>query len=263
MPTSYNTNNIEQILNDIQNLQDIEKKLFNSLDDNTLLTTDQQEKIINKINLISEMRLNLYRTLGGLNKIYQNVIINSKNISEQQKQAIHLVESQLNDSKRKLEFLENEKNNKIRLVQINDYYGQKYSEHASLMKYIIYMLIPIIIICFLYNIGLLPSFLFYLLLIVISTIGSIYIIYKLVSIWNRDNMNYQEYDWNFNSKAAPTPKDLGGTGNPWDSPDMNIGTCIGNSCCSPGTIYDDTINKCITTTTNTKTQQNKVVPSNY
>ena len=138
MPTSYNTNNIEQILNDIQNLQDIEKKLFNSLDDNTLLTTEQQEKIINKINLISEMRLNLYRTLGGLNKIYQNVVINSKNISEQQKQAIHLVESQLNDSKRKLEFLENEKNNKIRLVQINDYYGQKYSEHASLMKYIIY-----------------------------------------------------------------------------------------------------------------------------
>lgn len=238
-------NNIEQLLNDIQNLQDLEQKLFNSLDSNTLLTTEQQKKIIDKINKLSEMRLNLYKTLGGVNQFYQNVLTNAREISDQQKQAVRVVEKQLNDSKKKLEFLEGEKNNKIRLVQINDYYGQKYSEHATLMKYIIYMLIPIIVLCFIYNTGILPSFVFYILLIIISVFGSLYIVFKLMSIWNRDNMNYQEYNWNFNKKAAPGAKDSGNIDNPWLLPNVNIGTCIGNSCCSPGTLYDRTINKCV------------------
>ena len=191
------------------------------------------------------MRLNLYKTLGGVNQFYQNVLSNAREISDQQKQAVRVVEKQLNDSKRKLQFLEGEKNNKIRLVQINDYYGQKYSEHATLMKYIIYMLVPIIILCFLFNAGILPSFIFYILLIFISVIGSIYIVFKLISIWNRDNMNYQAYNWNFNTKAAPGTKDSGKIDNPWLLPNINIGTCIGISCCSPGTLYDRTINKCI------------------
>lgn len=244
MPSQYNIDNLEKLLNDIQSLQETEQKLFNSLDANTLLTREQQDKILNKINLISEMRLNLYRTLGGVNNVYQSALNNSKDVYNQQKQAVRVVEKQLNDNKKKLAFLEKEKNNKIRLIQINDYFGQKYNEHASLMKYIIYMLIPIIIVCFIYNLGLLPTFLFYALIIVISVIGSLYIVFKFISIWNRDNMNYQAYDWNFNLNKAPRADDSN-ISYPWDLPDVNLGLCIGNSCCSPGTIYDTNINQCI------------------
>lgn len=245
MTDLYNTKNIEKILNDIQSLQDTEQKLFNSLESNTLLTTKQQKKIVDQINKISEMRLNLYKTLGGVNQFYQNILYNAKNVSNQQKQVIRVVENQLNESKKKLNYLKKEQNNKIRLIQINDYYGQKYSEHASLMKYIIYMLLPIIILCFLYNFGLLPSSLFYILIVIISVVGSIYIITKLVSIWNRDNMNYQAYNWTFNKKGAPSTTNKSFSGNPWLSSNFNLGTCIGNACCSPGTLYDTTVNKCI------------------
>ena len=41
--------NNEQILNDIQSLQDIEKKLFSSLDLNSNLSTQQQKDILQKI----------------------------------------------------------------------------------------------------------------------------------------------------------------------------------------------------------------------
>jgi len=59
-------------------------------------------------------------------------------------------------------------------------------------------------------------------------------------------MNYQEYDWSFNKKAAPSVNDSASNKNdPWSSPNVNIGTCIGNSCCSPGTIYDEKIYKCV------------------
>jgi len=248
MSNLYNTKNIEQLLNDIQSLQETEQKLFNSLELNAFLTTEQQKKIIDQISKISDMRLNLYKTLGGVNQFYQNILSNSQTVSNQQEQAIQVVENQLNESKKKLNYLKTEKNNKIRLIQINDYYGQKYSEHATLMKYIIYMLIPIIILCLLhYNLGLLPSFLFYILIVIIAIIGSIYIINKMVSIWNRDNMNYQAYDWNFNAKGTPSIKDGASSDSPWFSSNLNLGTCIGEVCCSPGTLYDTTINKCILT----------------
>ena len=238
--------NNEQLLNDIQNLQHIEQNLFSSIDTDPNLTPDEQEKILNKINSISKMRINLYKTLGKINNFYEDALHNSQITLQQQKTAIQLVENQLNNSKQKLNFLETENNNKIRLIEINDYYEQKYAEHSSLMKYIILMLIPIIIVSLFYNAGLLSNRVFYFLIIFISLIGSVFIVYRLLSIWSHDNMNYQEYDWSFNKKAAPSVNDSASNKNdPWSSPNVNIGTCIGNSCCSPGTIYDETIHKCV------------------
>ena len=37
-------------------------------------------------------------------------------------------------AKDKLEILEAERNNKLRLVQINTYYGERYAEHTDIMK---------------------------------------------------------------------------------------------------------------------------------
>ena len=238
---SSNNDKNEQLLNDIQTLQNIEEKLFISLDSDPSLTSEQQEKIIGKINLISQMRMNLYKTLGGVNQFFQDALTNTESVLNQQKMAIKLVEDNLNNSKKKLQELELQKNNKIRLIEINDYYGEKYDEHTTLMKYVIYTLIPIIIISILFNIGILPSFLFYLLLVIVTTIGSVFIIYRMMSIWNRDNMYYQNFAWGFNSKNAP-PADSENSSNPWSLPE---GTCIGDLCCSPGTVYDNTINKCV------------------
>ena len=53
--TTDSQENSSQILNDIQSLQTIEQQLFNSLEENTGLTTDQQKKIVEKINNISKI----------------------------------------------------------------------------------------------------------------------------------------------------------------------------------------------------------------
>lgn len=257
MPSTSNTENTnEEILNDIQSLQSIEQDLINSLDANHSLTTQQQEQIINKINSISQMRINLYETLGEISGLYKNALINSQGTLSEQSHVIDIVEKQLNQSKQKLQFLESEKNNKIRLIEINDYYGQKYSEHSSLMKYIIFMMIPIIIISFLFNKGLLPKSIFYILLVIISIIGSVFIIYRLLSIWNRDNMNYQEYSWSFNVKNAPSViNNSDSNKDPWSSNNSSIGTCIGDNCCASGMTFDKNTNQCVSScsSTNSKT----------
>lgn len=238
--------NNEQILNDIQSLQQMEQQLFSNLESNPNLSTEQQEQIIEKMNQLSNMRVNLYQTLSGVNNYFQNALNNSIGSLQEQVIAIGIVENELNNSKTRLEVLEQEKNNKIRLVEINSYFGDKYAEHSQLMKIVIFTLIPVIILALLNNKGILPNMIYYILLVIVSIIGAVFFWYRFGSIIMRDNMNYQEYKWHFNPNAAPTGSS--NTTDPW-SGGVNLGTCIGDACCSDGLKYDNNLNKCVDTTT--------------
>jgi hypothetical protein len=233
----------------------MEQDLFSSLETNTNLTPQQQEKIIEKMNQITNMRINLYQTLSGVNNFYDTALKSSAGTLKEQTNAIGIVESELNKSKKRLQLLEVEKNNKIRLVEINDYYGDKYAEHSQLMKIIIFTLVPIIILAFLNNKGILPNTIYNILIIIISFIGAYFMWKRYSSIIMRDNMNYQEYDFYFDPKRAP--KTSGSSNNdPWLS--LKIpGSCVGEYCCSDGQTYDTELNQCIGTsnvTTSTTTE---------
>ena len=242
--------NNEQLLNDIQSLQQMEQQIFNNLESNPNLTADEQQTLIDKMNKLSNMRINLYKTLSGVNNYFENALNTSIGSLKEQAVAITIVETELNSAKKRLQLLEEEKNNKIRLVEINTYYGEKYEEHAGLMKIIIFTLIPVIIFTVLHTKGLLPTTIYYLLLIVISFIGGYYFWKKFASIIMRDNMNYQEYVWYFNPSAAPTTTSTTAT-DPWSSniSSLNFGTCIGDACCSNGLSWDSSLNQCIGTST--------------
>lgn len=236
--------NNEQILNDINTLQDMEKQLFNNLETNKDLTPQQQQQIIEKMNQLSDMRINLYKTLSGVNNFYQNALSSSVGTLKEQTDAIGIVESELNQAKKRLEVLQIEKNNKIRLVEINEYYGDKYAEHAQLMKIIIFTLVPIIIFAILNNKGILPNTIYYILLSIIALIGAVFFWRRFASIILRDNMNYQAYNWGFNPDTAPESSSSDVISDPWLT-DLKIGSCIGESCCSDGQTYDSNLNQCI------------------
>jgi hypothetical protein len=261
MPPSPDIQNNEEILNNIQSLQQIEQQFFTSLETNPNLSRQQQEEILDKINRITTMRLSLYNTLSGINNFFQNALQNSVGTLQQQVTAIAIVENELNQSKRRLELLETEKVNKIRLVQINNYYGDKYAEHSQLMKIVIFTLIPVIIITFLHNKSILPDIFYYILMIIVSLIGAVYFWYRFMSIIMRDNMVYDEYDWAFDPSKAPSASDS--SEDPWGT-NANIGICVGEFCCSEGQVYDETLNLCVAGTDEgfvnnvlTKTQQGK------
>ena len=244
--------NNEQILNDIQSLQKMEQELFSSLETNTNLTSQQQQKIIQKMNQITNMRINLYKTLSGVNSFYGTALNSSAVTLKEQTAAIGIVESELNRSKKRLQLLEVEKNNKIRLVEINDYYGDKYAEHSQFMKIIIFTLVPIIILAFLYNKGILPTTIYNILIIIISVIGAYYMWHRYFSIISRDNMNYQAYDFYFDPSSAPKGNASGD--DPWLSMNMP-GTCVGEYCCSTGQTWDSNLNQCVGTSTVAKSSK--------
>jgi len=234
--------NNDQILNDIQSLQQMEQQLFNTLETNPNLSTEEQKEIIKKINQLSNMRTNLYQTLSGVNNYFQNALNTSVGSLREQAIAIDIVENELNRAKKRLSILEEEKNNKIRLVEINTYYGDRYAAHSQLMKIVIFTLIPVIILAFIHSKGFLPDTIYYILLIIVALIGAYFFWTQIASMIARDNMNYQEYAWSFdpNSMSTGSPSD----DDPWGS--LNgYGTCIGQRCCSKGLVYDTDINQCV------------------
>jgi len=161
-----------------------------------------------------------------------------------QNEAVNIVENELNSAKKRLEFLESEKNNKIRLVEINNYYSDKYTEHTQLIKIIIYTLIPCIILTFLNKRNLLPNNIYYILLLIIFVICIYFFFMKFVYVMMRDNMNYQKYDWYFTPTTTNTQTTISSStlADPWL---VSIpGTCIGKECCSKGQIWNPSINQC-------------------
>lgn len=231
----------ENIITNISELQNMEQQLINSLDANPAFTTSQKQEIVAKIKQISTIRANLYATIGNVNNNYVDKLTTSQSILGDQLAAIQIVENELEASRNSLQETEDIKNNTQRMIEINSYYGEKYAESSNLMKIIIYMLIPIIILAFLNRYNLLPTNIFYVLVAIIAFIASIYLWRGLFTLWSRNNMEYDTFDWNFVAKNAPNP------GKSLDSPWVTgvPSSCIDQRCCSDGLDWDRTLGQCV------------------
>ena len=234
----------QQVLNNISQLQIQEKDLYQQLED-VSLSAEQKQDIINKINEISQIRLNLYEGLKDMFLYYQENIAAAKTTLGQSVIAVDVLENELNQSKKRINLIEDRKNDKLRLVEINTYFGKRYNAHANLMKTIVIICIPIIVLAVLTNNGILPSSIYRLLVVIILVIGSIFIGMQIIDMSNRDDMNWDEYNWYFNKSKAPVDTTFTGkasSSDPWTTPTV---TCIGSACCYNGSTYDSTKNVCV------------------
>lgn len=236
---------LQKIQTDIDELQKIEKDLLTTLDRNPNLTAEEKKTLYGKINGITDMRINLYKTLNNASDLYKDILTGSKEKLQLQTEAIGIMESELDNTKKRIAALSADKNNKMRLVEVNEYYGSQYLEQTELMKIIIFTLVPIIILSFLKKkmlLVFLPDFIYYILLILIFIIGGVFFVLKLGDYITRDDMNYQEFEWGFNKNKAPKSTNSVAK-DPWSVP--SLGFCVDDKCCSTGTKYDSSINKCI------------------
>lgn len=237
-----------ETLTDIQGLQEIEQELFSKLEAGIAdgsLTYENQTSIIAQIDKISQMRINLYQTLNDMNSFYQGNVESSVNTLSEQVIAVGIVEDELKEAQKRLELIKNEKNNKQRLVEVNSYYSERYADYTNLMKTIVFICIILIILSLLSNYNILPQFIYSGLLILVMSISIIYLFIKIVYLTRHDNMDYDEYNWNFVVSKAPTVDTTApNTKAPWIS-STTTGTCVGQQCCYSGNVYDLSLNQCI------------------
>jgi hypothetical protein len=258
---SINSNNFDnlqernqQALNDISQLQITEQQLYDSLD-NVSLTAEQKQTIIHRINEISQMRLNLYANLKDMYSFYQQNISASRNTSGEQIAAIDVIENELNESKRRMNLLQDQKYNKLRMVEINTYYGKRYNAHTKIMKTIVIFCVPIIILAILANNGILSTNIYSFLTGIIIIVAVVLLGYQLLDLSNRDNMNWDEYNWHFNQSTAPTATIQPAVVSPWSLPSL---VCIGSECCYTGSTYDSSTNVCVPNSISNSTIANSV-----
>lgn len=235
-----------QTLSNISQLQGIEKEYFNKLEQGATqdnISQPDKDVMIQKINELSQMRINLYKNLNGMNEFGQ--VAYTRDTLSEQSSAIDIVENELNESKRRLKSVEEDRTNKLRLVEINTYYGERYNDHTFIMKIIILTCIPVLVLTLFKNAGFIPLNIYIICIIITLSIGVIFLGYHLYYTLYRDNMNYQEYDWWFDSSKAPDVNTDVVTKDPWSVTGNSI--CFGQDCCAPDQVYnsDPSVNKCI------------------
>ena len=265
--TSSSTMNLSQgsnqTISSISDLQTLEMKLYASLDNNKL-TAEQRSLIIDKINQIAQTRMTMYQGISNMSSSYQQTLATTNNSLQEQMLAIDIVENELNEAKRRLNLLEAQKNNKLRMVEINTYYGKQSSAYKDIAKNIVYVCILVLIVIILGKKGILPQNIYITLNGIIITIGVIIIGRQVIRLSDRDNINFDEYNWYFNKANAPAPSTIlpsSSSSDPWSMPTI---ACVGATCCdqTQGFTYDSTQNMCILTTTSTNTTSTNTTSTN-
>ena len=151
----------------------------------------------------------------------------------------------LAENKAKMEAIESQKVDTLRLVEVNTYYSEYYATYKNLMLTIIFICVPIIILASLTRSGVIPQGLFGLLVAIIMIIGIVVLGRQIIDLSNRSNMVWDEYDWEFNTSEAPAATTTSSDDSSTDGTTTQM--CTGEACCYENTTYDASSNMCIPT----------------
>lgn len=242
---------------------------------NQALSKTSQGKLIQKINEVSNARVAMFRSL---NQMYDNSVrssVNSRNDLVHQITALKLVEDELKNAKGHIDMIKTERDNKLRMAELNMYASDKYDAYVKFMMLILFVTIPSIAIFFLLKIKFFKSpesdsgfrlILKDLLIIIMCAIlvyGSYRIIMSAYDLSIRNNMNFNSYDFNYQDGGGSTliqydekaDKQIDASLKA-DFSDINRGVtsvgnvlkdagCIGQECCGSNTTYNRKTDKCI------------------
>ena len=258
-------NGYKNILDNITKLQDLEKQLYKELEINATEkgNENKQLELINRINEVSKIRISLLKTLNQTSSTLQNSIATSRVDLVDQMTLIGIVENQLNEVKAHMNQSENIKNEKLRMVEINTYYGKRYQAHTELIKLLIYISSFMLILTILMKKELIPASIGKGVIGVVIAISVFFLVRKLIDIYYRDNMDFDQYEWlDIPTNDQQTvfqfdEQELGMLGSglktEYSNIEDDIGNiagelglgCIGEKCCSSQMNYDKEKKKCV------------------
>lgn len=238
--STQSLNNIlRKLENEISNLNDISDETRQRLNNNiTEFRNGSQgagQSLLNSLNTLISSMIQVQANNEFANRISENTI---ENVREQNN------------------LFNQEIANKRRMTEINTYYSNRNTQINFIMRNLVIILVVVIIITVLSKKGIIPKNIAHF-STVIAVLGIIiYIIYNVYDLSIRDRFNFAQYKIPFSeeSRRAGTTEQSRNTrldnlrdiirNKLRDNLNFN-GTCIGNDCCMPGTIYDIDRNVCI------------------
>ena len=195
----------QQIQTGIKNLQQVEEGIFKNLEKakKTQGSQTEQQELMNHITQLSSVRSQLFKdlkkeydqtlkqTLGGGDKLgTQTAMLNN-------------TEQQLNKLKGDLGKAQEVRANRKKMIEIGEYEFRRYGEHKELMKIIAFTALGIIISVALLKKEVVPKPFAQAGIVASGAIGSIFLIYQLIDMWYRNNIDYNKYNFGFWYEPGP------------------------------------------------------------
>jgi hypothetical protein len=248
---------LQDIVDKIGQLQQSEENLYSTLTQNSenvalgnpnTLSDEEIENITTQINNLSAARVNLYNFISDTYNAQNESDHAAQSSLEQQTKTLRILEKELNKSKQKMAELQDEKQNQLKMIEINTYYSKQYNAYKRLMQ-----LITIVGICLLVSIFLDYTPLQIIskpLSILICIIGGFLIVRRILSMSLRKNDNYDEFYW-FNTPSltySVNEANAENTNKIIDISGVSLDfICAESSCCGPGTVWSD-VSGCVINT---------------
>ena len=91
-----------------------------------------------------------------------------------------------------LDVLKNNRYNKLRMAEINNYYSAKYDTQSKVMKTIVYFCVPILILGILTKKEFIPQNIALMIISILIGVAVIMVGLQVIDIMRRDNMNFEE-----------------------------------------------------------------------
>jgi hypothetical protein len=149
-----------------------------------------------------------------------------------------------------------EYNKQRRTVEMNVYYEKKYASYLDVLKYFTIYCIILLILAILRKRMILSYSFTNILTMVLIIVAGIHLYLKIADINMRDNMDFDEYDWNFNPDNHSDPNKL--DTNIYDSANQVV-TCVEDACCNTDTTkWCASQGKCVLKTAHCKGDDNSL-----
>lgn len=231
-------------IDDLKKLQNVEMSLFQSLQQAVSSGADQatKDKLLNEIKSISAVRHEMYKRLINQYKLTQDNVSQTRSDLVDQFTLVDIMQQQLDNLHENINIILDAKNDRLRMVEINTYFGKQYQAQKELMQIIVLTAIPLLVLALLSNAGTLGATLAGVLGTIVIAIGLFFIVRKVLDISSRSNLNFDEYDWEFDPNAQK-PGVIDG-GNVEEKYEDTLG-CYAQECCAPGTVFDASIGRCV------------------
>ena len=241
---SSENNMPEQTMNNIKNLQNLEKQLYINLEKESKENNqDRQAEIIKQINNISQTRINMFQQLKSIYRLLDRNLDNDRNNLENQMTTLSIVEKNLNNSKQQFNKIRDNNANTLRMTEIDNFFSSKYNAYTKVLQFLVLLMIPIIIIVVLKRNQTISLKTSNVLIAIIIIVGIFYIGGTLLDLSRRNNMVFQEYDFPVNldndGAGGPPPNNNKHIDNDFDTLGGGLmDECIGAECCSKDMIFN-------------------------
>ena len=90
------------LIDNIQSLQNMEKQLYSDLENVSQNNIDEQARLIDKINMMSSSRTNLFENLISTHGLIKDIVSSKKDDVSDKLKLVHSYENQLNEMKNEI-----------------------------------------------------------------------------------------------------------------------------------------------------------------